>query len=496
MKISRPQEVEENKIDYVSDLHLSPYIEKAISLSYNKFSFLNFDYTFSENIIDWNFIENGKLWAYNLNYMDYLLQPGMQRNIGVELINTYIDNFTSNNGGKEPYPISLRGINWIKFISKYKIQNNRINNSLLKQYIVLFENIEYHLLGNHLLENGFSLLFGAFYFNNKHFYKKAKKILQKELDEQILTDGGHFELSPMYHQIILDRLLDVINLLQNNKVFIDQNQFLELCISKATKMLSWLNNITFLNGDIPHFNDSTNNIAPTTKQLFDYATNLNLSLNLNLNLSTSGYRKFKTNNYECIVDAGPVGPDYIPGHAHADMLSFVLYVDSKPFIVDCGVSTYEKNETRQKERSTISHNTVTINNRSQSDVWGGFRVGKRAKIKIMRDTNTILEAEHNGYKPNTHKRQFNFNQQDFSIIDTLSNSKTVAQSFMHFHPDREIKLDNNSIIVDDSYTVKLNNSLQVKLEIYNYPLGYNKYISSQKVVIDFKNSLEQIFILN
>ena len=65
------------------------------------------------------------------------------------------------------------------------------------------DNIEYHILGNHLLENGFSLFFGAYYFQDEKFYVKAKKILTDELDEQILEDGAHFELSSMYHQIML-----------------------------------------------------------------------------------------------------------------------------------------------------------------------------------------------------------------------------------------------------------------------------------------------------
>ena len=78
------------------------------------------------------------------------------------------------------------------------------------------ENIEYHLLGNHLLENTFSLLFGAFYFKNEKLYNKSKKLLKTQLNEQILEDGGHFELSPMYHQIMLFRVLDCIQLVKLN----------------------------------------------------------------------------------------------------------------------------------------------------------------------------------------------------------------------------------------------------------------------------------------
>ena len=42
-------------------------------------------------------------------------------------------------------------------------------------------------------------------------YDKASCLLYKELDEQILPDGSHYEQSPMYHCILLDRLLDCYN---------------------------------------------------------------------------------------------------------------------------------------------------------------------------------------------------------------------------------------------------------------------------------------------
>ena len=80
------------------------------------------------------------------------------------------------------------------------------------------------------------------------------------------------------------------------------------------------------------------------------------------------------------IDFGKIGPSYQPGHAHSDTFNFELIKNGNPFIVDTGVSTYEKNERRQIERSTSSHNTITIGDYEQSEVWGGFRVAKRAKI--------------------------------------------------------------------------------------------------------------------
>ena len=472
-------------------LDFTPWINKPLSYTdHNIFTFLNNSFQYKNNKINWNDKQFGRLWAYNLNYMDYLLQLGMTKDTGLNIIKEFILNFAVNNTGKEPYPISLRGITWIKFLSKHKIHDLEINNNLYSQYKILQNNLEYHLLGNHLLENGFSMLFGAFCFSNIGFYKKAKVILQKELIEQILEDGGHFELSPMYHQIILDRLLDSINLLQNNQRFDNQNQLLSFLTEKALVMLSWLQQITFSNGDIPYFNDSTFGIAPNTYQLVDYAKRLNFNLNTNLKLSDSGYRKFTGSNYECIVDVGPVGPNYIPGHGHADMLSFVLYIDNKPIIIDTGISTYEKNNQRQLERSTPAHNTVVVDGKNQSDVWGGFRVGKRAKIRVLNDKVYYLEAEHNGYKPVVHSRSFDFIQSGIVISDVLSKNKVNANTYFHFHPDRRVEINGNTILVDDRYSLVFKTITDISMEIYNYPLGYNKYSQATKCKLTFQSKMQ------
>ena len=491
-------------------LQFNNWINKPTSLTDQDFSFINLSKQFRQNEIVWDFEDYGKLWAYNLNYMDYLLQENMTEENGLKLIEQFVDNFQSNKNGKEPYTISLRSINWIKFLSKHNISNEKLNKSLALQYELLYHRLEYHLLGNHLLENGFSLLYGAFYFTSFKYYKKANKILTNELNEQILDDGGHFELSPMYHQIILDRLLDSINLLQNNKCFDDQNKLLTFFEEKAKAMLSWLNQVTFSNGDIPHFNDSTFGIAPTTDQLYKYAQRLNLpvrrslggggNLNLparrsgseggNLNFTSSGFRKFQGNNYECIVDVGIVGPSYIPGHAHADMLSFVMYYNGLPFIIDKGISTYEKNQIRKLERSTSSHNTVVVNNKNQSDVWGGFRVGKRASVTLTEDKLDRISAYHNGYKLVIHTRSFEFDSSFVEMIDNFSKTPENASSHLHFHPSRKVELIKNGLLIDGVIKILFTGNIKIELLDYNCPLGYNKYASAKKCIIDFNNVLK------
>ena len=89
------------------------------------------------------------------------------------------------------------GINWIKFLSKYHpyipAENKREwDSSLYAQYKILLDNLEYHLLGNHLLEDAFSLLWAGLYFKDESIYQKAKDLLFKELEEQLLPDGAHY----------------------------------------------------------------------------------------------------------------------------------------------------------------------------------------------------------------------------------------------------------------------------------------------------------------
>ena len=41
---------------------------------------------------------------------------------------------------------------------------------------------------------------------------KGLKIIDEEMHEQVLDDGGHFELSPMYHSVMLELVLDLLAL--------------------------------------------------------------------------------------------------------------------------------------------------------------------------------------------------------------------------------------------------------------------------------------------
>jgi hypothetical protein len=477
-------------------VNLAPWISKPHSAESNTFSFLNREIDMKHGI-RWDEPGYGKLWAYNLNYMDCLLQEGMSSEEGSRYIMDFIRDLPGNRTGIEPYPISLRGINWIKFVTAHRIRDTRIDHSLFAQYRILEAHPEYHLLGNHLLENGLSLLFGAIYFRNPGLYAKAKKILATELEEQVLSDGAHFELSPMYHQVILDRLLDGINLLKHNAVFGDQGSLLALMTEKASRMLGWLDQITFRDGIIPLFNDSAFGIAPSTLELSGYAGRLDIQ-GSKVTPGQSGYRGFSNKKYEIRLDVGEVGPAYQPGHAHADTMNFELYVQGKPLVVDTGTSTYEKNGRRLVERGTAAHNTVQVNGMDSSEVWGGFRMARRANILSLSEDGNTIEAGHNGYRRLgvAHHRHFRFEPGSIRITDRLTgrNHKGGTARF-HFHPSVQPEIRDQSIRFQGG-SISFTGASQVSLAEFHYAPGFNLLQPAKSVEVRFSGEVSSTFTFN
>ncbi len=450
----------------------------------NTFVFINLHHTFGK--IDWNFAEKGRLWTYNLNYFDFVNQQDINSHKALDLIYDFIANYKILKDGKEPYPTSIRIINIIKFVLRNNIKNDLVNDLIAKDVFRLTKNIEYHLLGNHLLENGFALLWGAYYFNHEGLYKQAKKILIKELNEQILQDGGHFEQTPMYHNLMTYRVLDCYNLVVNNDLFDKElSGFLK---NKAEKILSFSKQMIFDNGDIPLVNDSAFGIAPTTEQLLTYGDKLKLNVE-SISLSDSGYRFLENGNIELFFDIGNIVANYQPGHIHADIFSFELHINKRPVIVDTGTSTYEVNVTRFYERSTMAHNTVSVNKSNSIQVWAGHRVGKRPNVKILKDGPCEIVASHNGFVDlykTIHTRSVEIDATEVAIKDDIQASK--GEAYFHFAPNEFIEIKEKFIIGRDFMIIFENAISIVKSESY-CARQFNKKEIIDKVTVSFESKL-------
>ncbi len=166
-------------------------------------------------------------------------------------------------------------------------------------------------------------------------------------------------------------------------------------------------------------------------------------------LPEAGYYGFRDQEGTYIIcDAAPVGPDYIPGHGHADMFSFELSLNGHRVIVDGGVYDYELGQMRDYCRSTKAHNTVEIDGRDQCEMWGAFRVARRGRPRntkwIPSKSGFQLSGWHDGYKrlkgKPVHHREFNWHKTGrLKVRDKITAScpQTIV-SRIHLHPNCKI----------------------------------------------------------
>jgi uncharacterized heparinase superfamily protein len=402
------------------------------------------------------------LWLYNLHYFDDLGSAEALADPGARL--ALIARWTHENPpgvgvGWQPYPTSLRIVNWIKAaLAGLPLPDPAIQ-SLAVQARWLRGHLEHHLLGNHLLANAKALAFAGLWFDGPEadgWLATAIRLLARELPEQILADGGHFERSPMYQAIILEDLLDLLNLAR--AFGLAERPVIAALPGRIAAMQAWLAAMTHPDGRIAFFNDAAFGIATEPAELEAYADRLGLPAAAAptrplTELAASGYVRLQMGPAVALLDVAPIGPDYLPGHAHADTLSFELSVHGQRVVVNGGTSVYGDGPERQAERATRAHSTVEVDGESSSEVWAGFRVGRRARVRDLAieagpDAVTVCAA-HDGYawRPGRpiHRRRWRMTPAGLSIEDTIEGHASQAIARFHLAPEVTATADRLSL---------------------------------------------------
>jgi uncharacterized heparinase superfamily protein len=483
---------------------------------------------------DWNSTESERLWLYNLHYFDYI-NASPAPPAALQIVERWIqENPPAEGTGWEPYPLSLRIVNWIKYLLAVREQlaflrpegqavGERCRQSLAVQARFLTRTVEYHLLANHLFANAKALVFAGLFFEDREsagWLAKGLSILDREIDEQILSDGGHFERSPMYHCIILEDLLDLANIaaayprLVNPELAARWNR-------AATRMFSWLGAMVHPDGRIALFNDAAFGTAAEPHELAAYAGRLGIPVTSPhraplVSLEESGYFRARAGLFTLLADAGPIGPDYQPGHGHADTLSFELSLRNSRVIVDSGTSTYEPGAQRLLERSTAAHNTLEINGQSSSEIWKSFRVARRARVvdrrvSERRDGALSIAAAHDGYRRpaafttadgiGLHKREFVLSERGLEIKDIVTGRKRVAvRLYFHFHPGTVLVKREKNVV--DVYgrggrflaSLECDSLFRVRTEPYDYHPMFGLSLPSFRIVCWMEGKLPLSFL--
>jgi uncharacterized heparinase superfamily protein len=405
-------------------------------------------------------VENAsQLWRFNLHYQEYLLDllaahgatadaptggeaddasdaTGSNAHVrrAWELVTEWID---GNRPDKpeclgdswHPFCISRRLPVWVilwTMAAPPKAQIVSVVASMAAQANFLADHLEHDLGGNHLLENLRALaVAGAFLDgpDRNRWLDLSEAGLRKELPGQVLLHGEHFERSPAYHAEMLELLLDVGDAVESVRP-----RLAVLCRDHAGRMAWFLAAVLHPDGDIPLLADSSlqgsHRIAallrraesaggsdPAGRSVSTGEIDSADSSHSSENDDTEGdgaaavgpYWTFRQGGDFLLLDAGPVGADHLPAHAHADLLTLEASVDGRRVLVDSGVHDYDAGELRQYCRSSAAHNVLTVDGADQCDMWSKFRMGFRGHPAPLRTGQTQgfdwAAARHNAYRP-------------------------------------------------------------------------------------------------
>lgn len=404
----------------------------------------------------WNHPAQTKLWLYNLHYFDGFAPDGDAQLEAwrTALLQRWIEENPQGFGvGWEPYPTSLRIVNWIKrHLAGAALSPNGLD-SLATQARWLSGRLEWRLLGNHLLSNAKALVFAGLVFEGQEAERwraRGSAILKSQLAEQVLADGGHFERSPMYHALVVEDVLDLVNLARVYDAAEDDWATL------AERMLAFQARLSHPDGRIAFFNDAAFGVGGELGQLQAYAARLGLrpapAAGQGAWVGETGYGRLALGDAVVVLDLAPIGPDHLPGHAHADTLSFEWSLGVERIVVNGGVSVYGEGPQRARERSTASHSTVEIDGLDSSELWAGFRAGRRARVIDasieQHEEGLTASAGHDGYawRPGRpiHRRAWRLSEHRLTVTDRIEGGYRHAKARFHFPPGLALELESDA----------------------------------------------------
>lgn len=406
----------------------------------------------------WLPLQASALWVFNLHYHEWLadLRAAGQRAVAQHLIADWLLRFASYHPTVwHPYPTSLRLVAWLTH-GAWLLDGadddlkQAFYESLQRQALYLMDNPERDLGGNHLLKNLKAMVYAGLALENSTMYARGMAGLLHELQGQILADGMHYELSPMYAAQVLRDLLEVRAVLRKSG---GAPKLLDEAVRRLGTALG-----LFVHGDgkLALFNDSAEMEAAYVSQLL----RLSGADDAPEALPEAGYARLQRGGTLVLFDAGKVGPDENPGHAHADTLSFEMSVGRERVIVNGGTYAYQ-NVLRNSFRSTPAHSTVSLEGSDSAEVWGGFRVGRRPDVVTMAYQGVEgsvpggeiwVEGTHDGYRNLAviHRRKLVLAGDGSRLrgedqVSFLGRKRARVRAHFHLHPDMRVRLMSDTV---------------------------------------------------
>jgi uncharacterized heparinase superfamily protein len=331
----------------------------------------------------------------------------------------------------EPYPASVRAR---RIAVAMRCGRPDLEGELARAARAVMLQPELHLMGNHLLENGLALACAGAVSRGveaEAWWQAGTRLLAWQLPAQFLADGGHVERSASYHVALLGGLLEAIELASTSG-----REAPGAWREIAARATRWARAVRAPDGTYPLFNDASLDAAPRIDDVLALAASVGIPVEENdvasaalrvTRIEPTGWVRVDAGDACLFLDAGPDADGWQPGHAHADGLSFELWIRGVRTIVDYGVASYMNDEARQTTRATRSHNTLELTGIDSCEVWGAFRVGRRSRGRVIaseiREDAVRIELEHDGYAwmPGAprHHRSIAMGRESLRVFDSI-----------------------------------------------------------------------------
>lgn len=231
--------------------------------------------------------------------------------------------------------------------------------------------------------------------------KKGIVLLCRELDRQILADGGHVSRNPSAQLSILLDLLSLRDALTARRIEVPKP--VRDAVDRMTPMLRF-----FRHGDgrLALFNGSTEGPEGAIDAAFarDDAKGKPFGL-----APHSGYQRLAAGPANIVVDTGAPPPGPFSHEAHAGCLALEMSVGRARLIVNCGATKVLGPEWESASRATAAHSTLVLDDTSSARMLKGrisrALLGARimegpVRVESHRNENEAgiwLDAAHDGY---------------------------------------------------------------------------------------------------
>lgn len=241
---------------------------------------------------------------------------------------------------------------------------------LHENIVFLLDNVEHELCNNHVERNLAAL---CLYFSHvDHVPPKIAATLESDIahlvSRTVLNDGVQVERSPMYQGLCAVSLA-----VMAEAPFLSQG-LRTILARKTAAVRQAFAVLCHPDGQVALFNDSWHEEVP---HLSAPPAPDGRSI-----LEDGGYARLSHRNDLCLLDAGPLGPRWNPGHGHADFLSIEITLAGHRLIVDPGTSRYNTGSDRARERSAEAHNGPVWKGYEPVEFLGCFKVGRMAEARL------------------------------------------------------------------------------------------------------------------